>query len=65
MRVKMSDVRPVHEKLKAGQDILGTKPHQKLESKVLAEHDVYGDIVQGDFVDSYRNLIYKTVMPIR
>ncbi|KAL1481298.1 hypothetical protein MTO96_015734 [Rhipicephalus appendiculatus] len=45
--------------------LLGTTPDQEVQRKVLAEHETYGDIVQGDFVDSYKNLTYKSAMLIR
>ncbi|XP_037527986.1 beta-1,3-galactosyltransferase 5-like [Rhipicephalus sanguineus] len=45
--------------------LLGLTPDQKVQGKVLAEHETYGDVVQGDFVDSYENLTYKTAMIIR
>ncbi|KAH7971142.1 hypothetical protein HPB49_019499 [Dermacentor silvarum] len=45
--------------------LLGMTPDQEVQRKVLTEHNIYGDIVQGDFVDSYKNLTYKTVMLIR
>ncbi|KAH7971145.1 hypothetical protein HPB49_019502 [Dermacentor silvarum] len=45
--------------------LLGKTSDQELQRKVFAEHDSYGDIVQGDFVDCYRNLTYKTVMLMR
>uniref|UniRef100_L7LXR2 Hexosyltransferase n=1 Tax=Rhipicephalus pulchellus TaxID=72859 RepID=L7LXR2_RHIPC len=45
--------------------LLGATLDQKVQRKVLAEHEIHGDVVQGDFVDSYDNLTYKTVMLIR
>ncbi|KAH7971140.1 hypothetical protein HPB49_019497 [Dermacentor silvarum] len=54
--------------LKMGFDVvflLGKTSDQEMQRKILSEHSLYGDIVQGDFVDSYRNLTYKTVMLIR
>ncbi|KAH7971147.1 hypothetical protein HPB49_019504 [Dermacentor silvarum] len=45
--------------------LLGNTLDQGVQRKVLAERNIHGDIVQGDFVDSYRNLTYKTVMLIR
>uniref|UniRef100_A0A914XNS5 Hexosyltransferase n=1 Tax=Plectus sambesii TaxID=2011161 RepID=A0A914XNS5_9BILA len=35
------------------------------QKAVLRENSVYGDIIQEDFVDNYRNLTYKTVMWLR
>ncbi|XP_075527621.1 beta-1,3-galactosyltransferase 5-like [Dermacentor variabilis] len=45
--------------------LLGKTLDQEVQRKVFAEQDLYGDIVQGDFLDTYRNLTYKTVMLIR
>ncbi|XP_046607711.1 beta-1,3-galactosyltransferase 5-like isoform X1 [Neodiprion virginianus] len=36
-----------------------------LQSKLEEEDKTYGDIVQGNFVDSYRNLTYKHVMLLK
>jgi len=35
------------------------------QTVVEAEHQQYGDIVQGDFVESYKNLSYKHVMGLK
>ncbi|KAL1478532.1 hypothetical protein MTO96_016217 [Rhipicephalus appendiculatus] len=45
--------------------LLGRTPDREVQKKVLAEHKSHGDVVQGDFNDTYRNLPYKTVMLIR
>uniref|UniRef100_A0A131YWG4 Hexosyltransferase n=1 Tax=Rhipicephalus appendiculatus TaxID=34631 RepID=A0A131YWG4_RHIAP len=45
--------------------LLGTPSDQEVQRNVLAEQNAYGDIIQGDFMDTYRNLTYKTVMLIR
>nr|XP_037288785.1 beta-1,3-galactosyltransferase 1-like [Rhipicephalus microplus] len=45
--------------------LLGATPDQDVQRKVLAENDIYGDVVQGDFIESYENLTYKTAMMIR
>ncbi|KAL1471291.1 hypothetical protein MTO96_023746 [Rhipicephalus appendiculatus] len=37
----------------------------ELEDKMARENLRYGDTVQGNFVDSYRNLTYKHVMALR
>lgn len=42
---------------------LVTKPF--IQNKIEQESKMYGDIVQGDFVDSYRNLTNKGVMGYR
>ena len=36
--------------------------HDKLQEDIVKESQTYQDIVQGNFVDSYKNLTYKTVM---
>ncbi|KAK8767921.1 hypothetical protein V5799_005298 [Amblyomma americanum] len=36
-----------------------------LEDRMIRENHRYGDTVQGNFVDSYRNLTYKHVMALR
>ncbi|KAH8034701.1 hypothetical protein HPB51_000791 [Rhipicephalus microplus] len=45
--------------------LLGATPDHEVQRKVLAENDIYGDVVQGDFIESYENLTYKTAMMIR
>nr|XP_054920627.1 beta-1,3-galactosyltransferase 5-like [Dermacentor andersoni] len=45
--------------------LLGKTLDQEVQRKVFAEQGLYGDIVQGDFLDTYRNPTYKTVMLIR
>ncbi|XP_062580816.1 beta-1,3-galactosyltransferase brn-like, partial [Saccostrea cucullata] len=35
------------------------------DKDVLKESKIYGDIIQGSFVDAYRNLTYKTIMGYR
>ncbi|KAH6941935.1 hypothetical protein HPB50_024451 [Hyalomma asiaticum] len=45
--------------------LLGKTADQEVQRKVLVEHRTYDDIVQGDLVDSYENLTYKTVMLVR
>jgi len=37
----------------------------KIQDALLLEADTYGDIVQEDFVDSYRNLTYKGIMGLK
>ena len=36
-----------------------------MQDALLLEADTYGDIVQEDFVDSYRNLTYKGIMGLK
>ncbi|XP_064594713.1 beta-1,3-galactosyltransferase 5-like [Liolophura sinensis] len=45
--------------------LLGTSRDQKIMDRVRQESDEYGDIVQGDFHDSYRNLTYKNLMGLK
>lgn len=42
-----------------------TPQDPELEEKMERENRRYGDTVQGNFVDSYRNLTYKHVMALR
>ena len=46
--------------------LLGIVPDSpQVQDALLLEADAYGDIVQEDFVDSYRNLTYKGIMGLR
>ena len=36
-----------------------------VQTKIQQESDMYGDIVQGNFVDSYHNLTHKAVLGLR
>ncbi len=38
---------------------------KKLQEKIKDEYDEFGDIVQGDFIDSYYNNTIKTMMGLR
>ena len=40
----------------------GATKNQSLQESIARENDDYHDIVQGDFLDSYRNLSYKNIM---
>ena len=42
--------------------MLGTTPNTRLLEEVGQESAEHGDIVQGDLLDTYRNLTYKSVM---
>ncbi|XP_059615546.1 uncharacterized protein LOC132261050 [Phlebotomus argentipes] len=45
--------------------LLGTVESQDLQRKIQSESDFFQDIVQGNFVDTYRNLSYKHVMAMK
>ena len=42
--------------------LLGRVKVPSVQDKILAEFHQYGDILQGDFIDAYRNLTHKGVM---
>ena len=42
--------------------MLGYSLEQTQQDSIRNESLVHGDIVQGNFLDSYKNLTYKTVM---
>lgn len=41
------------------------KTRENLHERILGEHKQYGDIVQGNFIDAYKNLTYKHVMGLK
>lgn len=45
--------------------IIPTDEGRSIQDALLLEADTYGDIVQEDFVDSYRNLTYKGIMGLK
>ncbi|XP_055700689.1 beta-1,3-galactosyltransferase 5-like isoform X2 [Phlebotomus papatasi] len=45
--------------------LLGTVDSEDLQNEIQSESDFFGDIVQGNFVDSYKNLSYKHVMAMK
>lgn len=45
--------------------LLGTVSDSKLQEDIIQESRRYNDIIQGDFVDSYRNLTNKGVLGYR
>jgi beta-1,3-galactosyltransferase 1 len=42
--------------------LLGKPAEDTLQESVMRENDIYHDIVQETFRDSYNNLTYKTIM---
>ena len=45
--------------------LLGRPDRSDMQDALGMEADLYGDIVQEDFVDSYRNLTYKAIMGLK
>jgi hypothetical protein len=45
--------------------IMGKVPDQRIMDSVQLESERYGDIVQEDFVDAYRNLTYKAIAGLK
>jgi hypothetical protein len=45
--------------------MLGGVNSTTLESELNMENQLHGDLVQGNFVDSYRNMTYKHVMALK
>ncbi|GAB1603397.1 beta-1,3-galactosyltransferase 2-like [Argonauta hians] len=45
--------------------LLGTTMNNKTQIKINRENTMYHDLVQGDFLDSYRNLTHKGVLGFR
>ncbi len=44
--------------------LLGNPDNKKIQKNVEAEHDIHGDIIQGTFSDTYRNLTLKTMLAL-
>ena len=42
--------------------MLGATENVTLQEEIIAESREHGDLVQGSFLDTYRNLTYKSVM---
>ena len=40
----------------------GKTPDSQLQESIARENELHHDIVQGDFLDTYRNLSYKNIM---
>lgn len=45
--------------------MLGTVNSTRLQHRLEQENYMFGDIVQGNFVDAYRNMTYKHVMALK
>jgi len=45
--------------------MIPTDEGRSVQDALLLESDMYGDIAQEDFVDSYRNLTYKAIMGLK
>lgn len=45
--------------------LCGIVPERLIQDALLMEADVYGDIIQEDFIDSYRNLTFKGIMGLK
>ncbi|XP_054719259.1 beta-1,3-galactosyltransferase 5-like [Uloborus diversus] len=45
--------------------LLGSVTDSEVQRRIQEENDIYHDIVQGNFEDSYRNLTYKHVMGLK
>lgn len=45
--------------------MLGAVNNESLQNAINEESERYHDLVQGNFVDSYRNLTYKHVMGLK
>ena len=45
--------------------LIGRGENEDLQSKLQDESEIYGDMVQEDFVDSYENLTLKTIMGLK
>ncbi|XP_063707701.1 lactosylceramide 1,3-N-acetyl-beta-D-glucosaminyltransferase-like, partial [Culicoides brevitarsis] len=44
---------------------LGTVKSKQKQDEIISENEKYHDIIQGSFVDDYRNLTYKHVMSLK
>ena len=44
--------------------LLGNRPSSPI-AQIRKENDLYRDIVQEDFIDSYRNLTVKSIMALK
>ena len=44
---------------------MGSSNNASIQEAIALESDLYGDILQEDFIDSYRNLTYKAIMGLK
>ena len=45
--------------------IIGLSSNESVNTQIRLESRLYGDIVQGNFIDTYRNLTLKTILGIK
>ena len=45
--------------------VVGKSDIESTQQKLEMEYSLYGDILQGDFLDTYKNLTYKAVFTLR
>lgn len=45
--------------------LLGQTPSNETQAKINTESEVYGDVIQESFLDTYNNLTLKTVMMLK
>ncbi|XP_070547765.1 uncharacterized protein [Ptychodera flava] len=45
--------------------VLGTSTDTAIQKKILFEDNLFGDIIQGDFDDTYEHLVFKTLSLLR
>ena len=45
--------------------MMGQSSNQRINDLIAQENESYGDIVQENFIDTYRNLTYKAIMAVK
>lgn len=45
--------------------LIGDVNRTELKYQLLHENELYGDLIQGNFIDSYRNMTYKHTMALK
>lgn len=45
--------------------LLGESENSTTAQQIINESEIYGDVVQGGFIDAYRNMTYKHVMGLK